>query len=160
MALGAGNSMDVFNAGVMGGQVRSPAYAIGNQIKGTLDQARKMGLIQEQSRGNIASAVASAGAKQRMETDYGNQMIETPLYGPKGNLIANIPHKRAIDPIVQKPVSAEEQLMGLYLDDELRARDEQDTPVQNNTDNKNLAPKKVINGKTYQKVEGGWQLIK
>lgn len=64
-----GNPMDYFQAGMAGGQVRSPVSGVGNAIRGVLEQGRKMGLINAQAGSNLATGLATAGYKNQLATN-------------------------------------------------------------------------------------------
>jgi len=79
-----GNPLDFFNAGVQGGQVSSPAYGVGNAIRGMLDQANKRGLIQEQAAGNL---LASMGAEQYKTNIQNKKIAENPFPTDAGGFV-------------------------------------------------------------------------
>lgn len=64
---GGGNPMDFFQMGRAGGAARSPVFGIGSAIRGILEQSQKLGLINAQSMGNLATGVATAGFKSQLD---------------------------------------------------------------------------------------------
>ena len=120
MAIGAGNAMGAFEAGVAGGKVGSPAYGVGNAIRGMLDQARKKGLMQEQAQGNLMSSMGSSIMKQ----EQANRKTTTSLYDAEGNFLKDLSHLEGNKPIVQNAMSFEERLNKLDFDDEMKGRAE------------------------------------
>lgn len=87
MAIGARNSMNLFEAGVQGGQVKSNAYGIGNAIRGMLQQGNKLGLIGAQSGGALATGLATAQYKNQLSQPVGFPDGVVPEAVEEGGLI-------------------------------------------------------------------------
>jgi len=111
-----GNPMDYFQAGRAGGAARSNVSAVGQAIRGILQQGQKRGLIEAQAGSNLISSMGAAQYKQGLENKANAAVTQTPLYNARGELITNIPHRAGQKPIVQKPVGAEEQYFQQLLE--------------------------------------------
>jgi hypothetical protein len=94
--ISAGNSMDMFNAGVVGGQTRSPVNAIGQAIRGTLEHAKARGLLQDQSLAQMGGSIAAAKYKDELTRQPRNVMfpnqgaLPTIIRGYEGDVESNM----------------------------------------------------------------------
>lgn len=66
MAIGTSNALGAFEAGVAGGKTRGPS-GVGGAIRGILENARKVGLLQAQSGFQTAGANQNAILKENRE---------------------------------------------------------------------------------------------
>jgi len=96
----AGNPLSYFEAGKQGGQVRSGAFGIGNAIRGVLQQGQKMGLINAQVGGNLATGLATSGFKQQLEDTANAQPQTYKIVNPNTGEVTDVDSTVGNKPIV------------------------------------------------------------
>lgn len=80
------------------GRNTGPGAVIGQAIRGILDQARKKGLIEAQTGGNLMSSLGATAYKQQAEQDYDSQVVTTKIINPNTGKVTPVEHPRGTPP--------------------------------------------------------------
>jgi hypothetical protein len=108
------NPMDTFR---LGGQVNSPAYGIGNAIRGVLDTARKRGLLQAQSQYQSEGANTNAILAEQRKLYDESLPAETLVIGKTKEEDRSVPHLKGQKVLVRSSGVPDDfgQMMGEQL---------------------------------------------